>query len=78
MFCHLCVWVRNSADRQLASLPALTDEIFYKAVEAYVELLVLQKRTSLVATYCAFLSPPRRIHAYVIIDIPIYLSLFPP
>ncbi len=69
--CHVCLWIRLSAEsndpsvESLASLPALTDLVFFKVIENYAAHLIQRGHHLLVAPYCVFLSSPRRVQLYV-------------
>ena len=65
--CHVCLWMRLSPTatiESLSTLPALTDTVYYTAIEQYVGHLLRSGRQHLVAPYCVFLSAPRRVRIY--------------
>lgn len=55
---------RGGSRFDLAKLPALTDALFYQAMECYVDYLVCTRQRGLVASYTCFLSQTRRVRAY--------------
>ena len=75
VFCHFCIWLRTideegssgggaSSESKRDSFDLVSDDIFYLAVEAYVDHLIQSNQPHLVASYVTYLSRGRRISKY--------------
>lgn len=65
---HVLLWCRLSPTALSASLADIvSQDVYYHAIEVYIDHLIARQQYGLVALYARFLSPHRRVHAYAIL-----------
>lgn len=64
VYCHLAIWMKNTAFGSTDLEMLIPEDLFQLAVESYAEHLIIDQKRLLVAAYCAHLTGPRRVTVY--------------